>query len=426
MSNSRDDQSNQNQQIHDLLESVYDMLKSSKIPNKIKEAVKKELNELKSFTLDRRPARIVIVGRRGAGKSSLINAIFSERRAEIGDVKARKGIGKWHTYESELGDLEILDTRGLGEADKPEEEISQSSALEEMSVSIKEKCPDAILFLCKAKEVSARIDEDLAQLLDLKQTIQSAHDYDVPIIGAVTQVDELSPKRPDTPPFDHPVKQKNIADAVDVLSTKLQEAVSNPVKVIPTCCYLEFEDNEITYDIRWNVDHLLDYLIEQLPNEAQVITARLAKIKTVQKKVARRIGTSVAGVTGLIGANPIPGSDLPIITGLQTFMISAIALIGGKKINKKGVIEFFGALGVNVAAGFALRQVARQLVKVVPVAGNVVSAAIASAGTYALCEAAIAYFIDEKPIENVKDIYKKVFDKRRKESEEGESREVIR
>ncbi|MFA1822278.1 hypothetical protein ACDX78_19220 [Virgibacillus oceani] len=68
MSNSRDDQSDQNQQIHDLLESVYDMLKSSKIPNKIKEAVKKELNELKSFTLDRRPARIVIVGRRGAGK----------------------------------------------------------------------------------------------------------------------------------------------------------------------------------------------------------------------------------------------------------------------------------------------------------------------------------------------------------------------
>jgi predicted GTPase len=357
------------------------------------------------------------VGRRGAGKSSLINAIFGEQRAEIGDVKARTGKGKWHTYESELGDLEILDTRGLGEADKPEEETSASTALEELSMSIKEKCPDAILFLSKAKEVSARIDEDLEQLLELKQTIYSEHEYDVPIIGAVTQVDELSPKKPDTPPFDHPAKQKNIAAAVEVLSTKLQEAVSAPVKVFPICCYLEFEDNEITYDLRWNVDTLLDYLIEQLPYEAQVITARLAKIKTVQKKVARRIGTSVAGVTGLIGANPIPGSDLPIITGLQTFMISAIALIGGKKIDKRGVMEFFGALGVNVAAGFALRQVARQLVKVVPVAGHVVSGAVASAGTYALCEAAIAYYIDEKPLENVKDIYNKVFKKRKKENE---------
>jgi uncharacterized protein (DUF697 family) len=105
-------------------------------------------------------------------------------------------------------------------------------------------------------------------------------------------------------------------------------------------------------------------------------------------------------------------------------MSSVIALIGGKKINKKGVIEFFGALGVNMAAGFTLRQVARQLVKVVPVADNVVSGAIASASTYALCEAAIAYFIDEKPIENVKDIYKKVFDKRKKESEKEESIEA--
>ena len=67
-------------------------------------------------------------------------------RAEIGDVKARTGIGKWHTYRSNSGDLEILDTRGLGEADQPEEEISKVSAIEEVQASIKENCPDVILF----------------------------------------------------------------------------------------------------------------------------------------------------------------------------------------------------------------------------------------------------------------------------------------
>lgn len=420
MSNNQDGQNNQNQQIEELLQSIYEALLKSKIPEKIKGKMKEEINKLKSFTLDARPARIAIVGRRGAGKSSLINAIFGEMRAEIGDVKARTGMGKWHTYKSELGSLEILDTRGLGEADKPEEDFSQSSALEEVKASIKEKCPDAILFLSKAKEVSARIDEDLEQLLELKNTIRSHHEYDVPIIGAVTQVDELSPKKPDTPPFDHPVKQKNIADSIEVLSVKLRDAVSNPVTVIPICCYLEFEDNEIVYDIRWNVDTLLDYLIEQLPNEAQVVIARLAKIRTVQKKVARRIGASVAGVTGLIGANPIPGSDLPIITGLQTAMVTTIALIGGKKIDKKGVIEFFSALGVNVAAGFALRQVARQLVKFIPVAGNVISGVVATAGTYALCEAAIAYFIEEKSADSVRETYKRVFDKKKKENDKEE------
>ncbi|WP_071396598.1 GTPase [Bacillus tuaregi] len=418
MSNNQDDQSNQNQQIGDLLQSLYEALLNSKIPEKVKGKIEEELNNLKSFTLDARPARIAIVGRRGAGKSSLINAIFSEKRAEIGDVKARTGMGKWHTYKSVSGNLEILDTRGLGEADQPEENISQDSAIEEVKASIKDKCPDAILFLAKAKEVSSRIDEDLEQLLELKNTIKTEHEYDVPVIGVVTQIDELSPIYINTPPFDDEEKQANIADSVEILSVKLRDTVSNPVTVIPVCCYLHFKDGKIVHDIRWNVDTLLDYLIEHLPNEAQVIMARLAKIRTVQKKVARRIGASVAGVTGLIGANPIPGSDLPIITGLQTVMVTTIALIGGKKIDKKGVIEFFSALGLNVAAGFALRQVARQLVKFIPVAGSVISGVVATAGTYALCEAAIAYFIEEKSTDSVRETYRKVFDKKKKEKEE--------
>ncbi|MRX72135.1 GTPase RsgA [Bacillus lacus] len=405
------------EQIEDLLKSIYDALIESKLPEKIKKNMREELETLKAFTLDARPARIAIVGRRGAGKSSLINAIFSEMRAEIGDVKARTGMGKWHTYQSDSGDLEILDTRGLGEADKPEEDISEVSAIEEVQASIKEKCPDAILFLSKAKEVSSRIDEDMAQLIELKKTIQIEHDYDVPIIGVVTQVDELSPKSSDKPPFDHPVKQKNIIDAMEVLSVKLRDAVSNPVTVIPISCYVEFEDNQIVYDIRWNVDSLLDYLIEQLPNEAQMILAKLSKVKSVQKKIARRIGKSVAGVTGAIGASPIPLADLPIVTGLQMAMVTSIALIGGKKIDKKGVVEFLGALGLNVAAGFILRQVARQLLKIIPVAGNVISGAIASAGTYALCEAAIAYFIDGNSMDNVKKTYNKVYEDNKKENE---------
>ncbi|MUV36998.1 GTPase Der [Lentibacillus sp. JNUCC-1] len=418
MSQDQGGNNNRNEQVEDLMHSISEALQGSRLPEKVKGIVQEELNNLRAFTLDARPARIAIVGRRGAGKSSLINAIFGEQRAEIGDVKAQTGAGKWYAYESELGSLEILDTRGLGEADKPGEAFEHGSALEEVKASIEEKCPDAILFLSKAKEVSARIDEDLQQLLDLKQSIRAAHAYDVPIVGAVTQVDELSPKKPDTPPFDHPVKQQNISEAVDILTGKLSDAVSEPVKVIPLCCYLEFEDGKIVYDIRWNVDTLLDYLIQQLPNEAQIILAKLSKIRSVQKKIARRIGRSVAGMTGVVGANPIPLSDLPVITGMQTVMVTIIALISGQKIDRKGVLEFFGALGVNVAAGFALRQVARQLVKFVPVAGNVVSGAVASAGTYALCEAAIAYFIEDEPITRVKDIYKRVFRRKKKENQD--------
>ncbi|TCN26335.1 GTPase family protein [Mesobacillus foraminis] len=402
-------------QLNDLIKSIYEGLVDSKLPSAIKDKIKLELEQLKEFTLNARPARIAIVGRRGAGKSSLINAIFSEQRAEIGDVKARTGIGKWHTYTSASGNLEILDTRGLGEAERPEEEISQATAMEEIQVSIKEKCPDAILFLCKAKEVSSRIDEDLMQLSELKRTIESEHQFDIPIVGIVTQVDELSPKSVDQPPFEHEVKQKNIADAVEVLSTKLRDSVSNPVQVIPVSSYMEFENGEIVYDTRWNIDLLLDFLIEQLPNQAQLKLAQLSQLKSVQKKLARRIGKSISGVTGAIGASPIPIADIPIITGLQMFLVTTIGLIGGKKLDKKGIAEFLSALGLNVAAGFAFRQVARQLLKVIPVGGNIISGAVATAGTYALSEAAIAYFIDEVSIESTKQQFNKVF-KERKEN----------
>ncbi|MFB1082182.1 hypothetical protein [Jeotgalibacillus sp. JSM ZJ347] len=60
-------------------------------------------------------------------------------------------------------------------------------------------------------------------------------------------------------------------------------------------------------------------------------------------------------------------------------MFSAIAIIGGTKLYKKGVIDFLGALGLNVAVDFVLRQAAKQLLKIIPIAGNIVSDAIATA-----------------------------------------------
>ena len=53
-------------QIDDLLKSIYEMLANSKLPEMIKGKIKEGLEQLKEFTLDARPARIAIVGRRGA------------------------------------------------------------------------------------------------------------------------------------------------------------------------------------------------------------------------------------------------------------------------------------------------------------------------------------------------------------------------
>ena len=402
-------------QMDDLFKFILSNVDKSKISKKNKSKIKEEIMGLQSFVVGARPARIAVVGRRGAGKSSLINAIFGELRAEVGDYKSQTGSGEWYLFENELGGIDILDTRGLGESHLPEESTLADNPMEEVKRSISTKCPDVILFLCKGKEAGSRIDEDIEQLAELKKVIYEKHMYEVPIVGIVTQVDELAPVSASEPPFDHEKKQENIQATVQMLEDKIKELITVPVTVIPVCAYMEFEDGQLVYDRRWNIDMLLDYLITELPKEAQVIIAKLSKVKTVQKKLARNIGKSVMSVTGLVGATPVPIADMPIITGLQLSMIGTIAMISGRKLNRSTIIQFIGAMGVNVGIGMALRTVSRQLVKVFPGAGSVISGTIASAGTYALCEAAIAYFIDRKSEEESRHIYEKEFEKEKNE-----------
>src|SRR5699024_5160933 len=108
--------------MEELFTLILQQLEGSKLPKGKKSQNREEILGLQSCIDGRRPDRIDMVGRRGAGKSSLINAIFGEVKADIGDYKPRAGEGKWYVFESASGALDILDTRGLGESHIPQEE----------------------------------------------------------------------------------------------------------------------------------------------------------------------------------------------------------------------------------------------------------------------------------------------------------------
>src|SRR5699024_12667517 len=117
--------------------------------------------------------------------------------------------------------------------------------------------------------------------------------YVVPTGAIVPQVRELPHVTSSEPPFDHPTKQENINATVSMLEEKIGDMITSPVNVIPVCAYIEFEDGQIAYDRRWNIDLLLDYLIPELPKEAQVIIANLSKVKAVQKKLNSNVGQMI-------------------------------------------------------------------------------------------------------------------------------------
>jgi len=357
---------------------------------------------LKEMLMESRPPKLMIVGRRGAVKSSLINAICGGPVAAVGSVLSTTGQPTWYTARSPRGDLWVLDTRGLGDSTQPES-ANFRNALDEIRAALAKDFPDAILFLVKAKDVDSHIAQDIANVREVRQFLHSKHRYDAPVVAVVTQVDELDPKRIE-PPYENETKKQNIRTAVEAVEKALRDNGIALARVIPVSAYAEYgEDGRRSYDNYWNLEDLVEYLVEVLPQSAQMQMARLSHLKSAQAKAARRMSGAAATIAAGIAATPIPVADIFPITALQIGLITGIAYLSGRELSRKAAKEFLVALGANLGAAFALRELARAVVKFAfPGGGEVISAGVAFAGTWALGEAAIAYFVEHRTIEEAK------------------------
>ncbi len=417
MDPSKDISNLESERMSDILDTIGKFLEKTPIPNKTE--LLKRVQDLKGFIFEGRAPRIMIIGRRGAGKSSLLNAILGEKLAGTGSVLSETGNAKWYSHGSSLGEIEILDTRGLGDSTRPEASKFKSS-LEDIKEEIRKCCPDAVLFLCKAKEVDAHIGVDIGQLSEIRDFIRDKHYYEIPVIAVITQVDELDPVRVSEPPYDDQWKKDNIGLAVRTVEKALDAKLPGLVRAFPVSALAEYDDEgKRTYERFWNIDVLSNFLLDVLPKETKMQFARASRIKGAQVRIARNMVRSVSIVCAGIAVEPIPVADMIPITSLQVAMITGIAYLSGRKLDKKGAVDFMTAAGLNLGAAYGLRELARQLVKLIPVAGSVISPAIAYAGTWAIGNAAISYFIKEEKMENIKKDMKTSREEAEKEFSKG-------
>jgi uncharacterized protein (DUF697 family) len=137
-----------------------------------------------------------------------------------------------------------------------------------------------------------------------------------------------------------------------------------------------------------------DRLCDYLPEDAQLELARFLGARGAQARLAGTVLKAFGAMAGVIGMQPIPLADFPILLSLQMFMVSLIIYVSGRDFSLRLSGEFAASLGIGFGAGLVFRETARTAAKLLPVWGHMISGGVAGAGTYALGRAAIAYFIE--------------------------------
>lgn len=254
----------------------------------------KYLQDLLAVTKALRPPRIMVVGRSRSGKSSLINAICGAHVSKVSHVKPETGKAEWKKYYKDGVDLvHLLDTRGFQESEKPElSDLDADTAFNSLRKAMDKEYPDVILFVCKADEVGASIQEDIRLCSEIHKYIHSLYKLKLPVIGVLTQCDKLALSYGEDLPTDNLEVHQSIKEAEDLLKCYLAEKLNDDFKktVIPTVSRAQYQPGDYGLiipekDCRWNIDLLIETMMKYTPKK-QGGLARMAGIEKFQLTTA--------------------------------------------------------------------------------------------------------------------------------------------
>ena len=151
--------------------------------------------------VEQKPVNILLVGRTGAGKSSLINTLFQEDLAEVDVLPSTDRIQSYHYSTAGTEKLTLSDTPGY-------EQVN----CEDLRELVLDYATNADLLLLVTPALDPALQMDVDFLKDIKVEVT-----DLPAIAIVTQVDRLRPIREWNPPYDwqngEKPKEKSIREA---------------------------------------------------------------------------------------------------------------------------------------------------------------------------------------------------------------------
>ncbi len=218
---------------------------------------------------EQKPVSILLVGRTGAGKSSLINTLFQAERAAVDVLPTTDRIQNYHWHSQKVETLTLWDTPGYEQVNRGE--------LRELVLDYATNA-DLLLLVTPARDPALQMDVDFLQ--EIKSSVA-----DLPTVAIVTQVDRLRPIREWQPPYDWESgdRPKEIA---------IREATEYRAQILRDYCNLVLP--VVTSDIKtgraaWGVDALSLGLVEAIAPAKQLRLARFLRNLEARTAAAAKI-----------------------------------------------------------------------------------------------------------------------------------------
>lgn len=292
---------------------------------------------------------IMVVGKSGVGKSTLINSLFRENFAETGlgrpvTSEIRKKVKKDYP-------LAIYDTPGFelssGQQNKVKDEILDIISKGFASKDIN----DAIHCIWYCVNVGGNRTFDESEINWLKEFTAENKVTQVPIIVVLTQA----------------IPKKKAAE----MKNHVEKENLDIIKVVPILAQdMDFDEEYIAR--AYGLDQLIDVMAEVLPNELQSTLQNVQKASLDSKKRAAQavVATAVAGSFGE-GFAPIPFSDAALLIPTQVGMIAGITVIFGLDSSKSFLTSFVSATIGSAGTTVLGKTIVSNLLKLIPGVGTV-------------------------------------------------------
>lgn len=318
---------------------------------------------------------VLVIGNSGVGKSTLINAVLGEERAETG--WGTKGTTKELViYNSEKIPFRIIDTVGFEPSFIKERQAinsvktwSKSSAKkghEDNQINVIWFCVDGA-----ARKLFSKAIQDLSKATSMWET--------VPVIVVITKS------------YSVPERAENI-EMVNNAFAKQKRYSKNLRKVIPVVAST-FVLNDSAYAAPEGITELIDATNELMPEGIKAGETDIAAFKLNRKRVMAH------GITGMsttaavvVGAAPIPFADAAILSPIEIALVNALSRI--YEINDEGSKELFNSI-VEVGTVSMAAKTALNALKAIPginLGASVLNAIIAGCFVATLGEGTIYVF----------------------------------